>query len=132
MLPEWRPVKPKGEPVRKLAKPRIGPRMRELQAIVSACPGITKAEALRAADLPDRGMGAHRPVNRAVEAGLIMVEHERPNLCHLFASERDRQLWQLRQEMMRGQPTPARAKQIAAEVEEMRQAQAAEYAEACE
>lgn len=131
MLPEWRPVKPKGEPVRKLAKPRIGPRMRELQAIVSACPGITKAEALRAADLPDRGMGAHRPVNRAVEAGLIMVEHERPNLCHLFASERDRQLWHLRRGLM-SRPTPARAAEIAGEVARLRQAQAAAFADACE
>jgi len=69
--------------------------MRELQAIVSAMPGITKSDALRAAGLPTHGMGAGRELNRAIAAGLIFVEHERPNLCHLFASERDRRRWHL-------------------------------------
>ena len=74
MLPEWRSPRPRCEPSRKLARPRIGPTMRELHAIISACPGISKAAALRAADLPDRGMGAYRPVNRALAAGLLVVQ----------------------------------------------------------
>lgn len=62
-------------------KPRIGYRMRELADIVSAMAGCSKADALRAAGLPTHGMGSGRELNRAIMAGLIIVEHERPNLC---------------------------------------------------
>ena len=41
-------------------KPRIGHRMRELADIVSAMPGCSKSDALRAAGLPTRGMGSGR------------------------------------------------------------------------
>lgn len=111
MLPEWRSPRPRCEPSRKLARPRIGPTMRELHAIISACPGISKAAALRAADLPDRGMGAYRPVNRALAAGLLVVEYEHANRCRLFASERDRAVFHLRRELM-ATSSPARADEI--------------------
>lgn len=39
---------------------RVGPRMRELQSIVSAMPGTSKAAVLRAADLPTHGLGSGR------------------------------------------------------------------------
>jgi hypothetical protein len=129
MLSEWRPYKYRAGPVRKLAKPRIGPKMRELQAITSACPGITKAAALRGADLPDRGMGAYRPVHRAIAAGLVIAEQTgRCGPYRLFASEADRRLWHLRDELLHGRPTPERAAELAAEIDEMRHAQAADYA----
>jgi hypothetical protein len=74
--------------------------MRELHAIVSAVPGISKSDALRAAGLPTHGLGSGRELNRAIAAGLIVVEHERPNLCRLFAGERDRRRWHLVREIM--------------------------------
>jgi hypothetical protein len=74
--------------------------MRELADIVSAMPGCSKSGALRAAGLPVRGMGSGRELNRAISAGLILVEHERANLCRLFASERDRKRWHLAREIM--------------------------------
>jgi hypothetical protein len=79
---------------------RIGPRMRELTDIVSAIPGITKSDALRAAGLPVRGMGSGRELNRAITAGLIVVEHERANRCRLFASQRDRERWHLVRDLL--------------------------------
>ena len=75
--------------VRKLSKARVGPRMRELADIVSAMPGCSKSDALRAAGLPTRRMGSGRELNRAIAAGLIIVEHERANLCRLFATKPD-------------------------------------------
>jgi hypothetical protein len=84
---------------------RIGPRMRELEAIVSAVPGISKRGALLAAGLPVSGPGRDAPVHRAAAAGLILVERERPNRYRLFATERDRQRWHLRRELLQpGQP----------------------------
>ena len=53
--------------------PRIGPTMRAIADVVSACPGTSKAGALRAAGLPDRGIGYLRPVERACAAGLTVV-----------------------------------------------------------
>jgi hypothetical protein len=131
MLPEWKPPRPKREPLRKLAKLRIGPRMRELQAITSACPGITKAAALRAADLPDRGMGAYRPVNRAIAAGLVIAEQSRrcgPYM--LFSSESDRELFHLRERLLHGQLSPAEADELVGQIENLRQQQMMEFAEA--
>jgi hypothetical protein len=79
---------------------RIGHRMRELHDIVSAVPGCSKAQALRAAGLPVRGPGSGRELNRAIKAGLVLVEHQQVNLCALFGSERDRTWWILRRELM--------------------------------
>jgi hypothetical protein len=84
----------------KPAKPRIGHRMRELADIVSAVPGISKADALRAAGLPTHGLGSGRELDRAIAAGLIIVEHERVNLCRLFATEGDRRRWHLARKLM--------------------------------
>jgi hypothetical protein len=105
-LPE--PVPAKG--------PRIGHRMRELADIVSASPGITKSDALRAAGLPTHGLGSGRELNRAIAAGLIIVEHERSNLTHLFASERDRQRWHLAREALRPGTPAGRVAELRAEV----------------
>jgi hypothetical protein len=44
---------------------RIGYRMRELADFVSAVPGCSKSDALRAAGLPVHGMGSGREMNRA-------------------------------------------------------------------
>jgi hypothetical protein len=105
---------------------RIGPRQRELHDIASAMPGCSKRAALRAAGLPVAGMGHARPLDRAIRAGLVLVEYERANLCRLFATETDRELWHLRAELMAG-PDAERAGQIAAEVRRLRQAQAASW-----
>jgi hypothetical protein len=96
--------------------PRIGHRMRELHAIVSAIPGITKSDALRAAGLPTHGLGSGRELNRAIAAGLIIVEHERSNLTHLFASERDRRRWHLAREALSPGTPAERVAELRAEV----------------
>jgi hypothetical protein len=95
---------------------RIGPRMAEIQAIVSALPGISKRGALLAAGLPVSGVNRDTPVHRAVAAGLILVERERPNRYRLFATERDRQRWHLRCELLRPGTLPGRIAEIAAEI----------------
>ncbi len=57
----WRSVPPRTpDAYRPLAKPRIGPRMRELQAVVSAMPGISRRAAMSAAGLPQSGLGSGR------------------------------------------------------------------------
>jgi hypothetical protein len=88
----------------------------ELQAIVSAIPGCSKADALRAAGLPTRGLGSRRELNRAIGAGLIVVEHERANLCRLFAGERDRRRWHLAREAMTPGIPVKRVAEIRAEI----------------
>ena len=98
------------------AKPRIGPRMRELADIVSAMPGCTKGDALRAAGLPVRGMGSGRELNRAITAGLIIVEHERVNLCRLFATERDRMRWHRVRDLLTPGIPAGRVAEIRAEI----------------
>jgi len=99
-----------------MTAPRIGPRMRELHDVVSCMPGISKRAALAAAGLPLSGPGRDAPVHRAVAAGLILVERERSNRYRLFATERDRQRWHLRQELLQpGQP----AERVAAIVAEI-------------
>jgi hypothetical protein len=39
-------------------------------------------------------------MNRAILAGLIVVEHAHASRCRLFASERDRRRWHLAREIM--------------------------------
>lgn len=95
---------------------RIGYRMRELQAIVSAMPGISKSDALRAAGLPTHGMGSGRELNRAIVAGLILVEHEHARRTHLFASERDRRHWYLMREAVTPGTPASRVAEIRAEI----------------
>jgi hypothetical protein len=98
------------------AKPRIGHRMRELADIVSAVPGISKAEALRAAGLPTHGLGSGRELNRAIAAGLVIVEYEHARRTHLFASERDRMRWHLAREIMMPGISAERVAEIRAEI----------------
>jgi hypothetical protein len=115
-----------------VTKPRIGPRMRELADFVSAVPGCNMAQALRGVGLSDRDPGAHRPVARALAAGLILAEQPggpcRP--YRLWASERDREMGRLRAELLHASPSAERAEEIAAEIAELRRQQAAEYAQA--
>ena len=99
-----------------LFKPRIGHRMRELADVVSAMPGCTKSDALRAAGLPTHGMGSGRELNRAIYAGLITVEHEHASRCRLFASERDRKRWHLVREFLRPGTGAERVAEIRAEI----------------
>jgi hypothetical protein len=114
-------------------KLRIGYRMRELADVVSAYPGISRRGALRAADLPERGLGHARPLDRAIRAGLIIQDQANPWVRRghyaLFASERDRDLFNLRAELICGQPSPKRVVEIAAEGARLRQAQARSWTE---
>ncbi len=123
-MPEPAPV------ARKLSRPRIGPRMRELRDIVSAMPGCSKSDALHAAGLPVRGMGSGRELNRAIAAGLVIVEHERANLCRLFVSERDRQRWHLRTELLTPGTPVDRIEEIRAKLEQLDRERALTWTEA--
>lgn len=93
-------------------KLRIGCRMRERGDIVSAMPGCSKSDALRAAGLPVYGLGSGRELNRAIAADLIVVEYERSNLCRLFVSERDRRRFYLRRELLQPGCTAERVAEI--------------------
>ena len=99
-----------------LSKPRVGYRMRELADIVSAWPGCSKADALRAAGLPTRGMGSGRELSRAIAAGLIVVERVHTSRCRLFASERDSHRWHLARELLRPGTRAERVAEISAEI----------------
>ena len=99
-----------------LSKPRVGYRMRELADIVSAMPGCSKADALRAAGLPTQGMGSGREMNRAIAAGLIVVERVHASKCRLFASERDRHRWHLVRELLRPGTRAERVVEIRADI----------------
>jgi hypothetical protein len=106
---------------------RVGYRMREIADVVSALPGISKRGALLAAGLPVSGVNRDAPVHRAVAAGLIIVERERSNLYRLFATERDRQRWHLRREML-APGTPAdRVAAIRAEIGRLEAERAASW-----
>ena len=93
--------------------------MRELHDLVTAMPGMSKSMALRAAGLPVHGPGSGRELNRAIAAGLILVEHEQVNLCALFASEHDRRWWVLRKELLTPGTPAWRIEEIRAELDAM-------------
>ena len=101
--------------------------MRELRDIVSAMPGCSKSDALRAAGLPTHGMGSGRELNRAVAAGLVIVEHERANLCRLFSTERDRERWHLRRELLQPGTPAGRVAEIRAEMNALETERAATW-----
>lgn len=107
---------------------RIGPRMAELQTIVSAMPGCSRRGALRAADLPERGIGHGRPLDRTLRAGLIIQDIRNPWVRKghyaLFTDERARMIFNLRAELLRGRPTPERVAELAAEIDVLREQQA--------
>ncbi|GEM_PF-4124041 len=108
----------------------IGFRMRMIADYVSAMPGCCKHDALRGAGLPTWGKGYLRPIDRALAAGLIIAENDRPGgRCRLFSDERARDLWHLRDELLHSMPGLARARQILAQIETLRAQQAADYAE---
>jgi hypothetical protein len=65
---------------------------------------------------PTHGLGAGRGLNRAIVASLIVVEHERANLCRLFASERDRKRWHLAREALTPGTPAERVARIRAEI----------------
>lgn len=115
------------KPTRTLSRPRVGHRMRELQAIVSAMPGISKSDALRAAGLPVHGMGSGRELNRAINAGLILVEHPRSNLTRLFASEGDRKRWHLTREALTPGTPAQRVAELVAEIAALDEQRAATW-----
>jgi hypothetical protein len=119
---------PNAPAARTVSKPRIGRRMRELADIVSAMPGCSKSDALRASGLPVRGMGSGRELNRAIAAGLIIVEHERSNLCRLFACDRDRRRWHLARALMEPGVPAGRVADIRAEITAMDAERAATWA----
>jgi hypothetical protein len=106
---------------------RIGPRMAEIQAIVSALPGISQRGALLAAGLPVSGVNRDAPVHRAVAAGLILVERERSNRYRLFATERDRQRWHLRVELLQPGCPAERVAEVAAEIDRLDAGRAASW-----
>jgi hypothetical protein len=112
-------------------KPRIGFRMRELADVVSALPGCSRRGALRAAGLPECGMGHGKPLDRAINAGLIFQDTGNPwargNAYALFTNQRDRLIFNLKNELLHGSPSPERAEHIRAEVERLRQEQAASW-----
>ena len=84
--------------------------IRTLADVVSALPGCSKAGALRAADVPVHVL------NKAIAAGLVLVEFERANRCHLFATETDRRRWYLRRELLQPGTLAERVAEIQAEV----------------
>jgi len=106
---------------------RIGPRMAELAAIVSAVPGCSKRDALRRAGLPVSGVNRDAPVHRAVAAGLILVERDRVNLYRCFANERDRQRWHLRRELLQPGCPAGRIAEIRAELDALEAERAASW-----
>lgn len=98
---------------------RIGYRMRQLHDVVSCMPGCSKRAALAAAGLPLSGPGRDAPLNRAVAAGLVVIEHERVNLYRCFANERDRVVWHLRRELLQPGTRAERVAEIRAEISDL-------------
>ena len=98
------------------AKPRIGYRMRELADIVSAMPGCSKSDALRAAGLPTRGMGSGRELNRAIAAGLVLVEHEHAKQMQAVRQRAGQHRWNLVRELLRPETRAESVAEIRAEI----------------
>ena len=98
---------------------RVGKRMQQLHDLVTAMPGMSKSMTLRAAGLPVHGPGSGRELNRAIDAGLVLVEKPQVNLCALFASEHDRRWWLLRRELYAPGTDPMRVLDIIAELDEL-------------
>jgi len=113
-----------------MTTPRIGYRMRQLHDVASALPGISKRGALAAAGLPLSGPGRDAPVQRAIAAGLLVVERERVNRYRLFANERDRAVWHLRAELLRPGTPAERVAEIRAAILALDAERAATWSEA--
>jgi hypothetical protein len=93
---------------------------------------VLKSDALRAAGLPTHGLGSGRALDRAIAAELIIVEYERVNLCHLFATQRDRKRWHLRHELLLPGTPARRVAEIRAEVSALDAARASTWADLCQ
>jgi hypothetical protein len=106
---------------------RIGPRMWAIRDAASAVPGISVRGALALADLPLSGPGRDAPVQRAEAAGLVIRVPERRNLHHLFATERDRQRFYLRAELLAPGTTAERVAELAAEIARLDDERAASW-----
>lgn len=106
---------------------RIGPRMAEVAAIVSALPGISQRDALRRAGLPLSGPGRNAPIDRAVRAGLVIVVPERRNLYRCFSSEAARRAWHLRAELLTPGTPADRIGEIRAELDAIDRQRAATW-----
>lgn len=109
---------------------RIGPRMAEIGAIVSALPGISQRDALRRAGLPLSGPGRNAPIHRAVAAGLVVVERERVNRYRCFSSEAARLAWHLRAELLQPGCPVDRIAEIRAELADIERQRAATWTDA--
>jgi hypothetical protein len=107
---------------------RIGPAMRMITDYVSAVPGCSKREVMREASMASTYMGLWRALERAINAGLVIVDSEcpwvHPTAHAVFANERDKTIFYLRNELLRGKPTPQHADEIRTEVERLRAEQA--------
>ena len=83
---------------------------------VDAMPGCNKTTALLSTGRPARGMGCWYPLQRTIAAGLVIVDTANPwakgNEHLLFRNERARQLFNLRSELLSGNPGPERSAQI--------------------
>ena len=97
---------------------------RTLADVVSALPGCSKAGALRAADVPVRVL------NMAIDAGLVLVDFERANLCRLFATERDKKIFYLRHELLQPGTSAGRIAELQAEIDTLRAEAAQTWTEA--
>ena len=106
---------------------RIGPRMAEVAAIVSALPGISQRDALRRAGLPLSGPGRNAPIDRAVRAGLVIVERPRRNRYALYASEAARRAHHLRAELLQPGCPAGRIAEIRNELADIERQRAATW-----
>jgi hypothetical protein len=86
--------------------------MREIQDYVSAVPGCSRADALRAAGLPTQGIGVGKSLNRLISRGLIIQTYVRGNLCALFENERARERFELRRELLQPGCSAGRVQEI--------------------
>lgn len=117
-------------PAPALSKPRIGPRMRQVADYVSAVPGCSKREATRAVGAYyNEYHGERGPVERAIDAGLIIAEYAHAKRCRLFATERDRERWHLARELLRPGIATGRVAQIRAEISLLDAERAATWSE---
>jgi hypothetical protein len=87
------PAPPK--PLRKRSKPRVGPRMRAIQAFASAYPGESATTVVVATTGPYKRWSGHpshrKALYRAEAAGLVIIDYVQPNFYRVFANEGDRQ-----------------------------------------
>lgn len=105
-------------------KPRIGPRMRQIQTYASCFPGESVTSVLEGCGIPTHRSSYRAAIYRAEDAGLIVIERVRSNLYRVFATERDKKIFYLRRELL-APGTPAdRVAALRAEIDALRAEQA--------